>query len=99
MSVDQRSLRAPTCFRAHHRRVDLRHVGPTDTGLHQTPTGPRKTRAATCQRSRVRNLHSHPRLFLETSEVTARNFVYVPMRRNSKVVSGFRISPFISRSG
>ena len=64
---DRLSSHAPTCFRAHHRRVDPRHAGPTDTGFHQTTRAPRRTRAATCQPSWVRNLHSRPKYYFPTS--------------------------------
>jgi hypothetical protein len=57
---DRLSSHAPTCFRAHHRRADPRHAGPTDTEFHQTSCAPRKRRVARFQPSSVRNLHSHP---------------------------------------
>src|ERR1043166_2046405 len=57
---DRLSSHAPTCFPWHHRRVDPRHVAPTDTGFHQPTFAPRRRRAATYQSSWVKNLHSHP---------------------------------------
>ena len=71
---DRLSSDAPTCFRAHRRRVDPRHAGPMDGGVHQTPRVLRRTRVATCQPSWAGNLHSHPQIILENSEVAARNF-------------------------
>src|ERR1041384_8662808 len=70
-----------------------------DTGFHRTMFALRKRRDATCQSEWVRNLRSHGRLFPRTQESQLKIFVYAPMRRNSKVVSGLITSPFISKSG
>ena len=85
-SGDRPSSHAPTCFRAHHRRVDPRHAGLTDTELHQTPCAPRKTRAATCRPSSVRNLHSHPETISRELRSRSRIF-YAPIRRTKSFPS------------
>ena len=51
MSGDRLSSHAPTCFRGHHRKVDRRPAGQTDTGFHQTMFAPCTRRDATCQLS------------------------------------------------
>ena len=99
MSGDRLSSHAPTCFREHHRRADRRHAGLTGTGFHQMMRALRTTRDATCQPGWVRNLHSHPQTISREVRSRSRNFAYAPIRLNSKVVSGFTTSPFISSSG
>jgi hypothetical protein len=73
MSGDRFSSHAPTCSRGHHRRVDRRHAGLTDTGFHQIMFALRTRPDATCQLSRLRNLRSQRGLFSENSAVAARN--------------------------
>ena len=99
MSGDRLSSHVPTCFREHHRRADRRHAGLMGTGFHQMMRALRTIRNATCQPGWVRNLHSHPQTISREVRSRSRNFAYAPIRLNSKVVSGFTTSPFISSSG